>query len=100
MVATTDPVVRYTAGAVLLAAFLGCLAIAVHGYWDSSSYLMPAFVASILSAGMGGALTLLGVHVGGQGTTQAVSQGARAASQGAQAVTEAGTPKTNGAGGA
>lgn len=86
---TNDPVVRYTAGAVLLAAFLGGLAIAIHGYWNSTTYVLPPFVASILSAGIGGALALLGVHVGGVGTAQAVNQGAEASRQGAQVVTEA-----------
>jgi hypothetical protein len=92
--ATNDPVIRYTAGGVLLAAFLATLAVAMHGYWVSPDYQLPPFVASILSAGVGGALTLLGVHLGGVGTTQAVTQGAQAASQGAAVVTEAGKNST------
>lgn len=74
---TNDPVARYTAGAVLVLAFVGCLAIAVHGYWQSPNYQLPAFIASVLSAGIGGALTLLGVHLGTSGTTQGVNQGAQ-----------------------
>jgi hypothetical protein len=71
-----DPVVRYTAGAILVLAFLGCMAIAVHGYWTNANYTLPPIIDTILTAGVAGALTLLGVHVGNSASAFAAGSGA------------------------
>lgn len=64
---TTDPVIRYTAGGILVAAFCGAVAIVVHGYWIDPHYTIPTTIDALLSAALAGALTLLGVHVGVNG---------------------------------
>ncbi len=90
---TTDPVVRITAGGILAAGFLGCLAVVVHGYWYSPEYQIPAVVSWVLGGAFSGALTLLGVHLGATGAQVAVGQGARVVQQtvanGVQAVDKA-----------
>ena len=74
---TTDPVVRFTAGLILVAGFLGCLAVVVHGYWFNVNYQIPAVVSWVLGGAFSGALTLLGVHLGAGNTQSAVGQGAQ-----------------------
>ena len=72
----TDPIVRLTAGGILLIAFAGALAVVVHGFWLNPEYVMPPIISWMLGSSITGALTLLGVHVGVQGMQVGVSQGA------------------------
>lgn len=69
---TNDPVVRYAAGAILVLAFLGALAVTIHGFWDNPNYALPAIVAGVLMSGVTTAGALLGVHLGAAGTQQTV----------------------------
>lgn len=80
--ATNDPVVRYAAIAVLLAAFFSGLAVTMHGYWSSSTYSPPPFVVSILASGMLAAAGALGLHIGSTTTITGVDTGVKAASTG------------------
>lgn len=73
---TNDPVIRYVAGGILLAAFLACLAVVVHGYWYNADYIIPAVIEWVLASAVTGSLTLLGVHLGSTGMSSGVKQGA------------------------
>ena len=81
---TTEPIVRVTAGAILLSGFLGSLAVVIHGYWYNNEYQIPAVVSWVLGGAFSGALTLLGVHLGSIGTQSAVVQGARVVGEAVQ----------------
>lgn len=87
---TTDPVVRYTAGLVLVLAFTASLAVALHGYWVSSTYVPPPVIVTVIASAVTGSLTLLGVHVGGSATTSGVVQGGKIAAE--QTTTNGHTP--------
>lgn len=86
---TTDPVVRYTAAAILLAAFFSALAVSMHGYWMSSEYSPPPIIVAILTSGVFGAAGALGLHVGTNTTITGVNAGAAAATAAHNGVKEA-----------
>lgn len=87
---TTDPIVRYAAAGVLLTAFIGCMVVAVHGYWQSATYQLPGIVTLILGGAVSSAATLLGVHIGTIGTQTTAGQTAQLIN-GAQKTHDAGT---------
>lgn len=86
---STDPAVRYSAGAILVLAFLGALAVCVHGYWDNASYAVPSLIFGILMSGVTTAAALLGVHLGTAGTNQTVQTTSNVTSTAATAATAA-----------
>lgn len=75
MSAATDPVVRWTAGGIVLAVVCAALAVCVHGYWLDAHYQIPTVIDNVLVGAVAGALPLLGVHVGGTGVSTGVTQG-------------------------
>lgn len=69
-----DPVLRYMAGAIIFLAFLGTMAIVVHGYWTDSNYQLSPLLAGVLGPLLGFAATILGVHLGSSTATSAGEQ--------------------------
>jgi hypothetical protein len=76
-VSASDPVVRYTAGAIMVLAFTASLAVLVHGYWDNPSYTVPPLIAGIVLSAVTGAAGALGVHLGGQAAVGVVTTGGK-----------------------
>lgn len=71
----TDPAIRYVSLGVICAAFLGFLAVIIHGYWIDSSYAVPPLIATVLASAISIASTLLGVHVGTSTTVTGIKEG-------------------------
>lgn len=71
----TDPAVRYVSLGVICTAFLGFLAVIIHGYWLDPNYPVPPMIATVLATALSIAATLLGVHVGQQTTVSGIKEG-------------------------
>lgn len=70
----SDPVLRYTAAGIIASAFLGVLAVVVHGYWAVPNYTIPPELAGLLGIAVSFAATILGVHLGSATTATAGEQ--------------------------
>jgi hypothetical protein len=70
---STDPVVRYVAGIVLLLTFAGAMAVIVHGYWVDAHYAIPSALDALVTSAVTAAVALLGVHAGAVQKVQLVN---------------------------